>query len=393
MAPTSGDGPYPGSGDAPAGNWTAAGEREPDLEYLARVARAAADGGFSTLLLPVGTGCLDGWTIAAFLAARTPGLRFLVALRPGFVQPAVAARQASTFDYLSGGRTSINVVTGGSPPELARDGDFLDHDARYRRTAEFIPLVKRLLEGERVDHAGEFFRLEGASLYPRPVQRPRPPFFIAGESPAGTAVVAREAEVYMTWGGPLPELARRRREVAERFAAAGRRGRYSVSFQVILGDTEAEAWDRAEAMRERMSAAAVARQRDHFRTMDSAGQRRLAGYVEASAGRGFRLGPNLWAGLTQVLGGNSVALVGTPDQVADRLVEYHDAGYDHVLLRGFPHLEAITALGREVLPRVRTRLADREGEAVPRRRRTGAPASPQNAASVGGPGDGPVTGR
>jgi alkanesulfonate monooxygenase len=359
MAPTSGDGPYPGAGDAPAGNWTAAGEREPDLEYLARIAGAAAAGGFSTLLLPVGTGCLDGWTIAAFLAARTPGLRFLVALRPGFVQPAVAARQASTFDYLSGGRTSINVVTGGSPPELARDGDFLDHDARYRRTAEFIPLVKRLLEGERVDHAGEFFRLEGASLYPRPVQRPRPPFFIAGESPAGTAVVAREAEVYMTWGGPLPELARRRREVAERFAAAGRRGRYSVSFQVILGDTEAEAWDRAEAMRARMSAAAVARQRDHFRTMDSAGQRRLAGYVESSAGSGFRLGPNLWAGLTQVLGGNSIALVGTPDQVTDRLVEYHDAGYDLVLLRGFPHLEAITALGREVLPRVRARLAAR----------------------------------
>ena len=94
-------------------------------------------------MLPVGTACLDGWVGTSFIANLTKTLRFLVALRPGFVSPTVAARQAATFDYLSGGRLSINIVTGGSPQEQARDGDFLDHDVRYRRTREYIQLTKR----------------------------------------------------------------------------------------------------------------------------------------------------------------------------------------------------------------------------------------------------------
>jgi alkanesulfonate monooxygenase len=362
MAPTGGDSAYPGSDSQGGGGWTASSAREPNLEYLTKIAEAAEAGGFDTLLLPVGTGCLDGWVGTSFLAARTSRLRFLVALRPGFVAPTVAARQAATFDYLSGGRLSINIVTGGSPAEQARDGDFLDHDTRYRRTREFIRLVKRVFTEQSVDHAGEFYRVEGAALFPRPVQRPHPPFFIAGESEAGKAVIAEEAQVYMTWGGPLPDLAEKIADMRARFAAQGRSAGYSISFQTILGDTEDEAWARANDIISRMSPAALARQREHFKTMDSVGQRRLAGYVERSAAEGFLLGPNLWAGLTQVLGGNSVALVGTPDQVADRIAEYVGLGYDHVLLRGFPHLEAIEQIGRDVLPRVRARLAAQEAE-------------------------------
>lgn len=357
MVPTSGDGPYPGSDSAPGGNWSFSGTRQPTLDYITKIAQATEAGGFGTLLLPVGTGCLDGWAAASFLATQTTDLRFLVALRPGFVQPSVAARQATTFDYLSGGRLSINVVTGGSPQEQARDGDFLDHDTRYRRTKEYIKLTKRLLTQRDVDHEGEFYQLKGANLYPHSPQQPHPPFFIAGESEAGKAVIAEEAQVYMTWGGPLAEMAEKLADIRRRVTAQGRTIGYSISFQTILGETEADAWAKAEAIRQRMSETTIQRQREYFRTIDSVGQRRLAGYVEQSAADGFRLGPNLWAGLTQVLGGNSIALVGTPDQVADRVVEYVNLGFDYVLLRGFPHLEAITQLGCDVLPRVRAKLA------------------------------------
>lgn len=363
MVPTSGDGIYPGSDNAPGGNWSISGTRPPSFDYISKIARATEEGGFGTLLLPVGTGCLDGWAAASFLAPQTTHLRFLVALRPGFVAPSVAARQATTFDYLSGGRLSINIVTGGSPQEQARDGDFLDHDTRYKRTSEYIKLTKRLLTETNVDHAGEFFQVKGATLFPRPVQQPHPPFFIAGESEAGKAVIAEEAQVYMTWGGPLDDLDRKLKDIRQRVTAKGRTAGYSISFQTILADTEEEAWAKAEDIRQHMSEATINRQREYFRTMDSVGQQRLAGYLHASAQDGFRLGPNLWAGLTQVLGGNSIALVGTPDQVADRIVEYVNLGFGYVLLRGFPHLEVITQLGRDVLPRVRAKLAQQEANA------------------------------
>jgi alkanesulfonate monooxygenase len=166
----------------------------------------------------------------------------------------------------------------------------------------------------------------------------------------------------MTWGGPLEDLALKIADIRQRVTAKGRTADYSISFQVILGDTEEEAWTKAAEMHQRMSIAAIGRQKDYFKTMESVGQQRLRGYVESSEANGFRLGPNLWAGLTQVLGGNSIALVGTPDQVADRIVEYVKLGYNNVLVRGFPHLEVIEQLGRDVLPRIHARLAVSENE-------------------------------
>jgi alkanesulfonate monooxygenase len=360
MAPTAGDGRYLGVANLAAQSldgWTTGAEREPSLEYIAAIARAAEQGGFSTLLLPVGSGCLDGWGIASALIPLTERLRFMLAVRPGFVQPAVAARQATTFDYLSGGRLSINVVTGGSPDELARDGDFLDHAARYRRTREFVRIMKMLFEQERVTFEGEFFRLRDSRLHPRPVQRPRPPFYIAGASDEGVRMAAEEADIYMLWGETLDNVRQRIEAVRSAAEAAGRTLRYSISFQIILGDTEGAAWARADDMLSRLDPAFAERQSEFFRRIDSVGQKRLVGLMEGAREHSFRLGPNLWAGLTQIMSGNSIALVGTPDQVVDRLVEYVSLGFDHVLLRGFPHLETIQQIGQEIIPRLRARIA------------------------------------
>ena len=118
------------------------------------------------------------------------------------MQPTVAARMAATVDRISGGRLDINVVTGGSPPELEADGVFHAHDARYEVTAEFMAVWCRLMAGETVDFEGRHLRVKGARILFPPVQQPYPPLFIGGSSAASHAFAAASCDVYMTWGEP-----------------------------------------------------------------------------------------------------------------------------------------------------------------------------------------------
>lgn len=311
------------------------------------------------MLLPTGGNCLDPLVVASSLIHVTERINLLFAVRPGFTSPALFARQYLTVDYWSGGRVRPNFVTGGVPSEQASDGDFLDHDARYCRTKEFIHVFKRLLQEENFDHEGEFYRLKGASLPLKQYHRPLPEIYFGGASEAAKKVAAEEADVYMLWGETL-ELTKERIEEMKALAAQHhRRLSYSVSFQVVLGETEEEAWAKAEALISRATPEAIRQKEEESRNADSVGMKRLHQLMKESCDRGFRLGPNLWAGLTQVLSGNSIALVGTPDQVADRVVEYVQLGFDKVLLRGFPHLEVIEAVGRDVIPRVKEKLREK----------------------------------
>jgi alkanesulfonate monooxygenase len=184
------------------------------------------------------------------------------------------------------------------------------------------------------------------------VQRPHPPFYIAGASDEGVRLAAEEADIYMLWGETLDNIRQRIESVRAAAQAAGRRLRYSISFQVILGETEEAAWQRADEMLSRLDPAFAERQAEFFGRIDSVGQRRLVSLMQDAREQQFRLGPNLWAGLTQVMSGNSIALVGTPKQVVERLREYLALGFDHVLLRGFPHLETIQQIGQEIVPRL-----------------------------------------
>ena len=367
MAPTSGDGQYVGNSQGGTVSrlqgWSETTEREPSLAYISRIAEAAEKGGFGTLLLPTGSSCLDSLAIASALIPKTERLNFLFAVRPGFTAPAVFARQFATFDYLSGGRARVNIVTGGIPSELAADGDFLEHDARYRRTEEFITLLKRLFTEQNVNHKGEFYQLENATLFPKLVQQ-SPQIYFGGASRAGVVTAASIADVYMMWGETLDNTRERLEEVKREAALRGRTLSYSLSFQVVLGDTEEQAWNNAKKLISRIDPAVLEKKRQSFTKGDSVGVKRLHQLMLESKDRDFRIGPNLWAGLTQVLNGNSIALVGTPDQLADRLIEYIRLGFDKVLLRGFPHLETIEAIGRDIIPRVRARLAQQSKTAV-----------------------------
>ena len=176
--PTAGDGRYLG---------TTRGARPITPGYLRQIAEAIDELGYAGALLPTGRGCEDAWITASTLIPVTRRLRFLVAVRPGLMSPGLAARMASTFDRLSGGRLLINVVTGGDPEELAGDGVHLGHDERYEVTDEFLEVWRALCRGERVDLQGRHLRIEGGRLRSRPLQTPLPADLFRGLVSGGAA--------------------------------------------------------------------------------------------------------------------------------------------------------------------------------------------------------------
>jgi alkanesulfonate monooxygenase len=286
------------------------------------------------------------------VAARTERLTLLVAARPGVIAPTVTAKMISTFDQLSGGRVAINLIAGGSPTELAGDGLFHDHDARYRLMDETVEIMKRVwTEDEPVTYRGDHFTVEGAVVKPRPLQKPHPEFYLGGLSDAAVDVCAKHADVYLFWGDRPEMIAQKIAEAKERAALYGREGelRFGMRLQVIVRDTEAEAWSAAEAL-----IAGADEQKWRGDWTDSKAQDRMQQLVQADD---YRLGDHLWSGITTVRPGAGVAVVGDPRQVADTLSEFVDVGCTHFCLSGYPHDEEATRFGRDVMPLMRERAA------------------------------------
>ena len=217
--PTSGDGPYIGSED---------GHRPAEFGYLRDIAVAADRLGFGGVLLPTGNNCLDGWITGAALAPLTERLRFLLALRPGLLTPALAARQSAALDRISDGRLLLNIVTGGLPKELAGDGLLLDHDERYEQTDEFLTVWRGLFNGG-INFSGRHLTARNAKLGQfDSVQTPYPPLWFGGSSPAGIEVAARHVDTYLTWAEPPAQVAEKLAAVRARAATFGRRLRFGL---------------------------------------------------------------------------------------------------------------------------------------------------------------------
>src|SRR5574341_1050936 len=324
--------------------------REPTLDYLVQVAKAAEDAGFVFALVPVGTTCQDAWLASAFVAARTEKLKFLVAMRPGFVAPTVAAKMSNTLDQMTHGRVLINVVTGGFPAELSADGDFTEHDERYVRTQEFMQVVRKAwLEPKRWDHEGQYYRIQGGNVFPKPYQKPSPPLYFGGASDAAKKVGAEETDVYLLWGEPLPMVRERIADMRDRAAAIGRNLRFGLRIHVVVRETETEAWEAAEAMIANIPENFQQMMDKHKSAVDSEGEKRQIQLREGK-GEDLVIAPNLWAGIGKARLGVGTALVGSGENVAARLQEYVDLGIDTFILSGYPHLEEAQRFGRYVMP-------------------------------------------
>ena len=273
-------------------------------------------------------------------------------MRPGLTEPAFAARTAATLDRLSNGRLLINVVTGGDPVELKGDGVFLDHDERYEVTDEFLSIWRKLMQGEEVTgDAQASAESRRASCSIRRRQQPYPPLYFGGSSGAGSVVAAKHVDVYLTWGEPP-------KDVAEKIAAAkavaaqyGRTFSFGIRLHVIVRETSAEAWRAADALIAKLDDDTIATAQKAFARFDSVGQQRMA---RLHGGRRDKLeiSPNLWAGVGLVRGGAGTALVGNPDEVADRMKEYMALGIDRFILSGYPHLEECYRFAELVFPKL-----------------------------------------
>ncbi|MGV9295453.1 LLM class flavin-dependent oxidoreductase [Amycolatopsis sp. NPDC003676] len=326
-------------------------QRPADLDYLAQVARAAERLGFEGVLTPTGTWCEDAWLTTAALIRETKRLKFLVAFRPGVISPTLAAQMAGTFQRLSGGRVLLNIVTGGDAIEQRRFGDWHDHDARYARTDEFLSIVRGVWSGKPFDFAGDHLRVEGATTLAAP--DPVPPLYFGGSSAAALPVAARHADVYLTWGEPPAQVAEKIGKVRELAEEAGRTVRFGVRLHTIARDTSAEAWAEAQKLLDALNPEQIAKAQSQLAASESVGQRRMVALHGGKAGttaRDLEIHPHLWAGIGLVRGGAGTALVGSYEEIADLIEEYHDAGVSEFVLSGYPHLEEAYWFGEGVRP-------------------------------------------
>lgn len=340
--PTSGDGRYIG---------TEKGHRPADIGYLREIAVAADRLGYGGILLPTGINCLDGWQVGAAIAPFTRKLNFLLALRPGFVTPGLAARQALAFDRISDGRLRINIVTGGQPGELGGDGLLLDHDERYALTDEFLTIWRRLLADGQVDFKGKYLTAREARLgYFDSVQKPYPPLWFGGSSPAGIEVSAEHTDVYLTWAEPPADVKAKLDAVRAAAARRGRSMKFGLRVHLIVRETDEEAWADANKLISHLTDETIAATQARLRAdTDSVGQIKQ---LDLHGGRRDRLeiAPNLWAGVGLVRHGVGTALVGSPETVAARLREYQALGVETVIASGYPHLEEAYRVSELLFP-------------------------------------------
>ncbi|GAA4309637.1 LLM class flavin-dependent oxidoreductase [Streptomyces venetus] len=343
-----------------------------DKEYTLRLARAHEEHGWDRVLFAYGSGSPDPAPAAAYIASRLDRLQILLAHRPNVSYPTYAAKTFATLDQISEGRLTVHFITGGNDREQGREGDVLTKDERYARTREYIRIVKKIwTTHEPFDHEGEHYRFHDFVSDVFPVQQPRPNVSFGGSSPAAYAAGGAEADIYCLWGEPLERTAEQIEAVKAAARAAGRTDvpRIQVAFRPIIAPTEELAWEKAhrtvgaiKARRERGEA--VTKRHNGQAGPQNTGSQRLIAIAEA----GERYDRALWTPTAAATGGagNSNALVGTPETVAQALLDYYDLGVDILSARGYDLLGDAIDFGRHVIPIVREEVAKRDAERAAR---------------------------
>ncbi len=326
-------------------------------EYLVEFSQAHDRAGFDLVLVGYTSTSADGWSVATHAAANTESVGYLIAHRPGFVAPTLAARKAATFDRMSEGRFALHIIAGASDRDQQRDGDYLEKADRYARAGEYLEVMRKTWTStEPFDHDGTFYRMTDVRSDVHPFQQPSPPVFFGGSSVEALEMGAEHCDVYAVFGEPLAATAERFADFRTRVARFGRPAKFSMSFRPILGKTEGEAWDRANRIlatiendgsrnSTRLTGTGGPKPYDH------SGERMLAHAAAADVHD-----ERLWLKVAEATGapGNTSCLVGTAEQVADALLKYYELGdLEYVLIRGFDPLADATEFGDELIPRLK----------------------------------------
>ncbi|MCY1672749.1 LLM class flavin-dependent oxidoreductase [Novosphingobium sp. SL115] len=328
-----------------------------DPEGIARMARLHDAWGYDKVLVANAAIMPDNFTIAAHIAAHTTRLGVMLAHRPGFIPPTMAARMLATLDRLMPGRLGVHIITAASDEETQADGDYLTKVERYDRAKEYIEILRAMWTSEKpITHDGKWFRFTGGFAAIKPVNRDVPVYF-GGMSPAALEVAGQYCDTFATLSDTVAGMTEVVAKVREAAAPFGRNPAFLCSMRVILGETEEAAWARADAIRD-----AVAANMGKLDTNTAAAKADGFKRTAELAARGDRLEKCFWNGINQLRGGqsNSGTLVGTPAQVADALMDYYDAGVNKFILRGFDPVEDVIGIGRDLIPLVRAAVAQRD---------------------------------
>jgi alkanesulfonate monooxygenase len=341
-----------------------------DTDYARAVALAHEAGGFDRVLMAHSSASPDAVVTATQVLADTHRLSVLLAHRPGFVAPTLAARTLATLDHFSKGRIAVHIISGGDDADQRRDGDYLNHDQRYERTAEYLDIVKRIWGSETpIDHEGTHYRFTQAYSSVKPLQRPHVPIYFGGSSDAAIQVAARYADVYALWGESLAQVSDTIARVRNAAATYGRAEhiRFSLSLRPILGRTEHDAWARADEILAKAKALQgnVNSEKGGLKLFEkrktppaNTGSQRLL----ETASQGKVVDKRLWTEIAALTGakGNSTSLVGTPEQVVESLLAYYELGVTTFLIRGFNPLRDAIEYGHEIISRVRAEISQRD---------------------------------
>ena len=324
--------------------------------YARRVARRAEQIGYDLTLVAelylndikgIDAPSLEAWTTASALAEATERLELMVAVRPTFHPPAIFAKQAAALDQVSGGRLSLNVVSSWWQDEARRYGVRFDaHDDRYARTSEWLAVLDGAWREHSFTYRGTYYEVEDTVLSPKPLARPgrpRPTVYAGGESEAARSLIARQCDAYVMHGDPTDVVAGRVADMRARREALGLGPMtYGMAAYAIVRDTEAEAQQELARITDvSPGSPGFGNYQDWVRNTVHQSATSLADYSVSN--RGLRPG-----------------LVGTPEQVAERVRAYEAAGVDFLLLQCSPQLEELERFAEQVMPLV----GDRGGVAV-----------------------------
>lgn len=352
-----------------------------DRDFLRQQARVHEDAGFNQVLTYTVSVTPDGAQMAAYAATHTDRLTYLISHRPGFRSPTVAARELATLDQISEGRVAIHAISGAADSEMKRDGDYLAKEERYSRADEYLSILKQALTAtEPFDYHGEYYQLEGYMPAVRPFEGQQIPISFGGSSDAAYGVGAKQADVYALFGEPLAETAEQIASIRAASEASGRAKppRMGVSLRVIMDTTDELAWERAHRILDARKPAS-----DHATTANTGAstvrqsnsqKAASAERILAAANKGELHDRALWTAIFQAAGGTgeSPALVGTPETVAESLLAYYELGVTWFLIMGYDPCGDAAAFGRELIPRVRSEIRRRDSQTASTVARDGA---------------------
>jgi FMNH2-dependent dimethyl sulfone monooxygenase len=314
-------------------------------EYVKKLAQRSEQIGYDITLIAelfmndikgIDADSLEAWSTAAALAAVTEKLELMVAVRPTFHEPAIFAKQAANVDHISGGRLSLNVVSSWWKDEARRYGiHFEEHDDRYARTDEWLRIVDGAWKERRFSHTGNHYKVEETILEPKPTRRPRPTIYAGGESPAAKELISRACDAYVMHGDPPERIAPKVADMRSRRDKLGLGPmQYGVAAYAIVRDTEAEAQTELKRITNvQPGSPGYENYQDWVSHTALDQQVSLEDYSVSN--RGLRAG-----------------LVGTAEQVADRILELEAVGVDLLLLQFSPQLEEMDRFSESVMPLV-----------------------------------------